>query len=137
MIRQYRDGHTALDARLSVVEEAAMDAFEAGWNTYPPGARCIVRSQRYGHQPVEREALIVSTTVDLHMTCNGKPWASISVRTKTLKAGKYRVLYPSVEVDGKPSICVEGISHDQPRLLRRHGRRHPTLQVQRHLSTRV
>ncbi len=108
MSRQYRDDHPTLDARLSALEGAAMDAFEAGWDAYPPGARCIVRSQRYGHQPVEREALIVSTTVDLHMTCNGKPWASISVRTKNLKTGKYRVFYPSVEVAGKPSIRVEG-----------------------------
>lgn len=108
MSRQYRDDHTTLDARLSALEGAAMDAFEAGWDAYPPGARCIVRSQRYGHQPVEREALIVSTTVHLHLTVNGKPWALINVRTKNLKTGKYRVFYPSVEVDGKPSIRVKG-----------------------------
>ena len=108
MSRQYRDDRPALDIRLSVLEDAAMGAFDAGWDAYPPGALCIVRSQRYGHAPVEREALIVRTTVDLHMTSNGKPWASISVRTKNLKTGKYRVFYPSIEVAGMPSIRVAG-----------------------------
>ncbi|MCI1123273.1 hypothetical protein [Stenotrophomonas maltophilia] len=108
MSRQYRDDHPALDTHLSVLEGAAMDAFDAGWDAYPPGARCIVRSQRYGHPPVEREALIVSTTVHLHMSVNGRPWASINVRTKNLKTGKYRVFYPSVEFAGKPSIRVIG-----------------------------
>lgn len=108
MSRQFRDDHPALDSSLSALEGAAMGAFDAGWDAYPPGALCIVRSQRDGHRPVEREALIVRTTVDLHMTCNGKPWASISVRTKNLKTGKYRVFYPSVEVAGKPSVRVKG-----------------------------
>ncbi|RLK57470.1 hypothetical protein BCL79_1876 [Stenotrophomonas rhizophila] len=108
MSRQYRDNRLALDTSLSVLEDAAMGAFNAGWDAYPPGALCVVRSQRYGHAPVEREALIVGTTVDLHVTCNGKPWASVSVRTKNLKTGKYRVFYPSVEVAGMPSIRVEG-----------------------------
>jgi hypothetical protein len=108
MSRQYRGDHPDLDTRLSALEGAAMDAFDAGLDAYPPGALCIVRSQRYGHPPVEREALIVSTTVHLHLTSNGKPWASINVRTKNLKTGKYRVFYPSVEVDGKPSVRVEG-----------------------------
>jgi hypothetical protein len=108
MSRQYRNTQPQLDAELSALERAAARAFSAAQDAYPPGARCIVRSQRYGHHVVEREALIVRTFAELHMSTTGVPWASVSVRTKNLKTGKTRVFYPSVEVDGKPSVRVEG-----------------------------
>ncbi|WP_409460971.1 hypothetical protein ACK1O1_04210 [Stenotrophomonas maltophilia] len=108
MSRQYRNEEPQLDTHLATLEHAAMDAFAAAQEAYPAGSVCIVRSQRYGHDVVEREALIVSTTAELHMSTTGEPWASVHVRTKNLKTGKYRVFYPSVEVDGKPSIRVKG-----------------------------
>lgn len=108
MSRTYRNEQPHLDAELSALERVAAKAFGAAQDAYPPGARCIVRSQRYGHDAVEREALIVRTTADLHMSASGKPWASVNVHTRNLKTGKCRVFYPSVEVAGKPSIRVKG-----------------------------
>lgn len=108
MSRQYRNEQPQLDTHLATLEHAAMDAFAAAQDAYPPGSLCIVRSQRYGHEVVEREALIVRTTAELHMSPSGEPWASVNVRTKNLKTGKYRVFYPSVEVAGKPSVRVKG-----------------------------
>lgn len=108
MSRRYRNEQPQLDTELSALERIATRAFSAAQDAYPPGARCIVRSQRYGYDVVEREALIVRTFAELHMSTTGVPWASVSVRTKNLKTGKTRVFYPSVEVAGKPSIRVEG-----------------------------
>lgn len=109
MSRQYRNDLPELSDHLWNLERAAGDAHSAALAAYPPGQRCIVRAQRYGKAVVEREALIVSTSVSLNMTIiSGSPWASVSVRTQNLKTGKYRVFYPSVEVSGKPSIRVEG-----------------------------
>ena len=108
MSRQYRNEQPQLDTRLATLEHAALDAFAAAQEAYPPGSLCIVRSQRYGRDAVEREALIVSTSAELHIGKTGEPWASVHVRTKNLKTGKYRVFYPSVEVAGKPGIRVEG-----------------------------
>lgn len=107
MSRQYRNEQPQLDTDLSALERAACAAFSAAQDAYPPGTRYIVRSQRYGHDVVEREALIVRTFAE-HMSTTGVPWASVSVRTKNLKTGKSRVFYPSVEVAGKPSVRVEG-----------------------------
>ncbi|PJL71664.1 hypothetical protein B9Y75_06780 [Stenotrophomonas maltophilia] len=108
MSRQYRNTQPHLSSELFALERAAMQAFAAAQDAYPPGAACIVRSQRYGHDVIEREALIVSTTIELHMSTTGDPWASVHVRTKNLKTGKFRVFYPSVEVAGKPSVRVQG-----------------------------
>ncbi|UXB15161.1 hypothetical protein K7565_15350 [Stenotrophomonas maltophilia] len=108
MSRQYRNEQPQLDTHLATLEHAAMEAFAAAQDAYPPGSLCIVRSQRFGHEVVEREALIVRTFAELHMSTTGEPWASVSVRTKNLKTGKTRVFYPSVEVAGKPSVRVEG-----------------------------
>ncbi len=104
MSRRYRNELPQLDAALSTLERAAREAFGVAQDDYPPGASCIVRSQRYGHPVVERRALIVSTTVDLHIGIDGTPWASVSIRTRNLKTGKHRVFYPSVEVAGQPSV---------------------------------
>ncbi|PZS80533.1 hypothetical protein A7X74_10915 [Stenotrophomonas maltophilia] len=104
MSRRYRNELPQLDAALSTLERAAREAFGVAQDDYPPGASCIVRSQRYGHHVVERRALIVSTTVDLHIGIDGKPWASVSIRARNLKTGKHRVFYPSVEVAGQPSV---------------------------------
>ncbi|WP_414490756.1 hypothetical protein [Stenotrophomonas maltophilia] len=108
MSRQYRNEQPQLDTHLATLEHAALDAFAAAQEAYPPGTLCIVRSQRYGHAVVEREALIVSTTAELRMSTTGEPWTSVHVRTKNLKTGKYRVFFPSVEVAGKPSVRVIG-----------------------------
>lgn len=108
MSRQYRHEQPQLDTHLATLEHAAMDAFAAAQDAYPPGSLCIVRSQRYGHNVVEREALIVRTTAELHVSTTGEPWASVQVRTKNLKTGKFRTFYPAAEVSGKPSIRVKG-----------------------------
>lgn len=106
MSRRYRNELPQLDAALSTLERAAREAFGVAQDDYPPGASCIVRSQRYGHPVVERRALIVSTTVDLHIGIDGKPWASVSIRTRNLKTGKHRVFYPAIEVAGQPSVSA-------------------------------
>ncbi|KAA9003502.1 hypothetical protein FJU31_04150 [Stenotrophomonas cyclobalanopsidis] len=104
MSRQYRDEQLQLGTHLSTLERAAEEALAAARTAYPPGALCIVRSQRCGYAVVEREAKIISTVAELHVTHSGRPWASITVRTKNLRTGKVKAFYPSVEVAGKPSI---------------------------------
>jgi hypothetical protein len=110
MSRQYRNEQPQLSGSLAALERAAEHAFAAAQDAYPPGARCVVRSQRYGHAVVERVALIVRTSAELSMSTTGQPWASVTVLTKNLKTGKSRAFYPSVEVAGQPSIRVEGMT---------------------------
>lgn len=103
---QYRVFDRELDEELGAAERQLKSAWDEAQAAYPSGADCVVRTKRWGHAATERVAKIVGANVSVFFF-DGAAHVSVTVNTVNIKTGKRRTYYPSLEVDGIPSIRLK------------------------------